>query len=128
MISFYFDYFSNFKKARRTAKNEENPRKSRVFGAISFLVALIGCGDGIFHCPVENIVASGAALPDAPYFLPSRPRCFRHRRRSGSKPMTSCGGHDKINLDKKRTDTHSGVCSFLVAGMGFEPHDLRVMS
>ena len=47
MISFYFDYFSNFEKARKTAKNEENPRKSRVFGAISFLVALIGCGSGI---------------------------------------------------------------------------------
>jgi len=43
MISFYFDFFENFKKARKTEKNGENPRKSRVFGAISFLVALIGC-------------------------------------------------------------------------------------
>jgi len=45
MISFYFDYFSNFEKARKTVKNEENPRKSRVFRAISFLVALIGKSD-----------------------------------------------------------------------------------
>jgi hypothetical protein len=47
MISFYFDYFLIFEKVRKTAKNEENPRKSRVFRAISFLVALIGCGGGI---------------------------------------------------------------------------------
>ena len=47
MISFYFNGFVIFKKVRKTAKNEENPRKSRVFGAISFLVALIGCGGRI---------------------------------------------------------------------------------
>ncbi len=30
--------------------------------------------------------------------------------------------------EQKRTDTRLGVCSFLVAEVGFEPHDLRVMS
>ena len=45
MISFCFNCFAIFKKARKTTKNEENPRKSRVFRAISFLVALIDKSD-----------------------------------------------------------------------------------
>ena len=36
-----------------TEKNEENPRKPRVFGAISFLVALIGCGDRTWTCDLR---------------------------------------------------------------------------
>ena len=47
LASFSSDYFSIFKKARKTAKNEENPRKSRVFRGASILVPKLGCGDGI---------------------------------------------------------------------------------
>ena len=47
LASFGSEYFSIFKKARKTAKNEENPRKSRVFRGASILVPKLGCGDGI---------------------------------------------------------------------------------
>ena len=36
LASFYFCLKSNFEKVRKTAKNEENPRKSRVFRPASF--------------------------------------------------------------------------------------------
>ena len=45
--SFYPHCFLIFEKARKTAKKEENPRKSRVFWGASFLTPLLGCGGGI---------------------------------------------------------------------------------
>jgi hypothetical protein len=40
--SFYPHCFMIFEKARKTAKKEENPRKSRVFWGASFLTPLLG--------------------------------------------------------------------------------------
>ena len=48
---FLFSLKYEFQKVRKTAKNEENPRKSRVFRLASFLSTRVGCGGGIFHCP-----------------------------------------------------------------------------
>ena len=42
MASFYFCFKSNFEKARKTEKNEENPRKSRVFRPASFKTGTLG--------------------------------------------------------------------------------------
>ena len=58
---------------------------------ISFSVLLVGCGGGIFHCPLENTLA---ALRKFYCRLPSpfSPLCapfFRRRRRSCSKPTPS---------------------------------------
>ena len=44
--SFYPHCFFIFEKARKTAKKEENPRKSRVFRGASFLAPLLGCRGG----------------------------------------------------------------------------------
>ena len=41
-------------------------------------------------------------------------------------PSGGRGGDNSLPETKK--DTRLGVFSFLVAGVGFEPHDLRVMS
>ena len=46
--SFYPHCFLIFEKARKTAKKEENPRKSRVFWGASFLTPHLGCGGGIW--------------------------------------------------------------------------------
>ena len=88
--------------------------------------------------PLENIVVSvrSTGLASAtPCFLPCCAPFVRPRRRSHSKPTSSpplCGGGDrewlKSHRSKKRTDTRLDVCLFLVAEVGFEPHDLRVMS
>lgn len=43
MISFYFNKNSIFEKARKTAKNEENQRKSLVFSPLSIKTATHGC-------------------------------------------------------------------------------------
>ncbi len=43
LASFYFCLNSNFEKVRKTAKNEENPRKSRVFRPASFKTGTLGC-------------------------------------------------------------------------------------
>ena len=43
LASFYFCINSNFEKVRKTAKNEENPRKSRVFRPASFKTGTLGC-------------------------------------------------------------------------------------
>ena len=43
LASFYFCLKSNFEKVRKTAKNEENPRKSRVFRPASFKTGTLGC-------------------------------------------------------------------------------------
>ena len=54
LASFYFCLKSNFEKVRKTAKNEENPRKSRVFRPASFKTGTLGgtiqnrTGDGDF--------------------------------------------------------------------------------
>ena len=43
LASFYFCLKSNFEKVRKTAKNEENPRKSRVFRPASFKTGTLEC-------------------------------------------------------------------------------------
>ena len=57
LASFYFHKNSNFRKSRtlrakcrKTAKNEENPRKSRVFRLASFLSTRANARD-TFRCP-----------------------------------------------------------------------------
>ena len=42
LASFYLCLKSNFEKVRKTAKNEENPRKSRVFRPASFKTGTLG--------------------------------------------------------------------------------------
>ena len=67
-------------------------------------------------------------LPDTPYFLPCRAPFFSHCEQSHSKPPTSSVDRGfKLHQQKEKTN-HKGWFSFLVAGVGFEPHDLRVMS
>ena len=82
--------------------------------------------------PLENIVASVAyawRASDAPYFLPCRARFTSHRERSRSKPTTSSVGRGraKHTVAKEKADA-SHLLFLLVAEVGFEPHDLRVMS
>ena len=78
MISFYFNKNSIFEKARKTAKNEENQRKSLVFSPLSIktathvnhvpfryeigslnlfssLSARFYCFFGVFHCNFVSI-------------------------------------------------------------------------
>ena len=42
MFGILFCYHLNFEKVRKTAKNEENPRKSRVFRPASFKTGTLG--------------------------------------------------------------------------------------
>ena len=85
------------------------------------LVAGVG-----FVGPVKNIVVSGTRQGSYPILLvfslvalasPSTQAHSLLRRSFGSYPPS-----------ETKKDTRLGVFSFLVAGVGFEPHDLRVMS
>ena len=83
---------------------------------------------GIFHCPLENIVVYGTAVPYTPYFLPCRPRFISHRERSGSKPTPSSGGRGYrphfCNQTKKPPDWVVFVCARAIKKI-FLPFCLR---
>ena len=95
-------------------------------------------GGGIFHCPVPShsrrlspLQVFGSAdfllwgLPSAKTvinrFMPRSPIPFSEGHGGAENPDSASRGKEKTH--------HKGVFSFyLVAEMGFEPHDLRVMS
>ena len=83
-------------------------------------------------CPLVEIVASVAfawRVSDAPFLLPCLTPFFAHRARSRSKPTPSFGGRRmaKHTVAKEKADAMH-LLFLLVAEVGFEPHDLRVMS
>ena len=89
-------------------------------------------GAGVeFESPGRKYSRLGCALkrtPNTPYFLPCRAPFSSHCEQSHSKPpASSVGSGFKLTQQKEKTN-HKGWFLFLVAGVGFEPHDLRVMS
>ena len=84
-------------------------------------------------CPIKNIVVSGAQRSSLPmllvFSLVALASSF-HRMRSSSKPTTSFGVRREVQFQLAlKTKKHPIGCFFiLVAGVGFEPHGLRVMS
>jgi len=65
LASFYLHENPNFKKVRKTAKNEENPRKSRVFRLASFLSTRVGGTTRNFApcAKIRTLYAWQASLP-----------------------------------------------------------------
>ena len=88
-----------------------------------------GVGDGIFQCPVvvpeifcSLLLSKFRPLP--PLRLTSSPTgCV-----SAHRPTTSSVGRDNSYPYQKESTNLLVDAFFLVAGVGFEPHGLRVMS
>ena len=92
------------------------------------LVAGVG-----FVGPVKNIVVSGTRQGSYPILLVfslvalASPSTGRACAPSPLPPPSVVEGTNPSRRETKK-DTRPGVFSLLVAGVGFEPHDLRVMS
>ena len=87
-----------------------------------------------FSLPCRKYSRAGRGVtppPGSPYFLPCRAPSSRPRRRSHSGPTPS-GNPDvrgvQVAFQSQREKHPQGVLFSLVAEVGFEPHDLRVMS
>ena len=83
--------------------------------------------------PVKNIVVSGTRQGSYPILLVfslvalASPSTGRARAPSPL-PPPEVVEIDQISAEQKKTDPIGSVFFCLVAGVGFEPHDLRVMS
>ena len=84
LASFCFHQNPNFKKTRKTAKNKENPRKSRVFRLASFLSRYIVGGFRNFAlcANIRTLYAWQASLPISEWRMRTGFCCARRARRA----------------------------------------------
>ena len=110
LASFYFCLKSNFEKShtsqakrRKTAKNEENPRKSRVFRPASFKTGTLGCY-GLKRC----LLVRAGKHPDTEHL-----RIFS----SKFQKFFQCGYFEYYHF---ATFTNSGTASVFSQGKSWE--------
>ena len=81
------------------------------------------------QCLTPTFVAFGALRVAVRFIQHSSRTMIFLRHKIGSKGRRSRGSNPTATrVARKEKTHHKGVFSFLVAGVGFEPHDLRVMS
>ena len=101
---------------------------------VSIYCFLFGCRGGIFHCPPQShsrctSVAGSLLQLLAWWGIASRKRRAVAFSLAHPRPPSEAVVSIQNPTLKDKTKAHRMVCfCFMVAGVGFEPHGLRVMS